>query len=67
MSNKKQPKRSKNKQQKIFGRTNPLEERLGTGFFDQLPRKPGIYKMVSRTDEILYVGKPKIYEATADD
>ena len=38
---------------------NPLEERLGKCFFDELPKKPGVYLMYGRSGRLLYVGKAK--------
>lgn len=38
---------------------NPIEERLGRTFFDELPKVPGVYKMYSREGHLLYVGKAK--------
>lgn len=46
-------------QQRLFDHYNPIEERMGKSFFDELPRQPGIYKMFGRNDELLYVGKAK--------
>ncbi|MDR8392804.1 nucleotide excision repair endonuclease [Aliifodinibius sp. S!AR15-10] len=46
-------------QQRLFNHYNPLEDRLGTDFFDALPKKPGIYKMYGRDGMLLYVGKAK--------
>lgn len=43
----------------LFETDNPLEERLGKDFFDTLPTRPGVYKMFSREDLLLYVGKAK--------
>lgn len=43
----------------FFEVENPLEERLVKSFFDELPRKPGIYKMYGREENLLYVGKAK--------
>lgn len=50
---------SPNKQQRLFRHYNPLEKRLGSDFFDALPREPGIYKMYGRQGSLLYVGKAK--------
>lgn len=43
----------------LFSHTfyNPLEEQVGEKFFQDLPKKPGVYKMVGSTGTILYVGK----------
>lgn len=43
----------------IFGRSNPLKDRMGADFFENLPRQPGVYKLYSQVDTILYVGKAK--------
>lgn len=48
-----------NEQQRLFEHYNPIEERMGTAFFEDLPTDSGIYKMYGRTDELLYVGKAK--------
>lgn len=32
---------------------------MGKAFFEQLPRKPGVYKIFGRSEELLYVGKAK--------
>ncbi len=40
-------------------RGNPLEERVGKAFFDDLPTKPGVYLMYGRAGRLLYVGKAK--------
>jgi len=36
-----------------------LEERLGTDYFDNLPKSPGIYRFYDVNNELLYVGKAK--------
>lgn len=46
-------------QQRLFEHYNPLEERVGETFFDELPKAPGVYQMYGRSDELLYVGKAK--------
>src|SRR5699024_12533284 len=38
---------------------NPIEQRLGKDFFDELPKEPGVYKMFGRSGRLLYVGKAK--------
>jgi hypothetical protein len=38
---------------------NPLEERLGTSFFEELPKTPGVYLMYGCSGRLLYVGKAK--------
>ncbi len=43
----------------LFESENPLTERLGEDFFDELPKVPGIYKMYGSTGKLLYVGKAK--------
>lgn len=46
-------------QQRLFEHYNPLEERIGSEFFDELPTGTGIYKMYGPKEELLYVGKAK--------
>ena len=46
-------------QLRMFEEYNPLENRLGKEFFDLLPQTPGIYKMYSVNEQLLYVGKAK--------
>ncbi|MDZ7691426.1 MAG: nucleotide excision repair endonuclease [Balneolaceae bacterium] len=46
-------------QQRLFKHYNPLEDRLGSDFFEELPKEPGIYKMFGRNGILLYVGKAK--------
>jgi excinuclease UvrABC nuclease subunit len=46
-------------QGKLLDVDNPLQERLGKSFFDELPRLPGVYKMYSHSGQLLYVGKAK--------
>lgn len=46
-------------QQRLFDHYNPIEERMGQSFFEQLPQKPGIYRMYGSRDQLLYVGKAK--------
>lgn len=43
----------------FFESKNPLPERLGDGFFEALPKVPGIYKMYGSSGQLLYVGKAK--------
>jgi len=43
----------------FFESENPLTERLGAAFFDELPKVPGIYKMYGSAGRLLYVGKAK--------
>ena len=38
---------------------NPLAQRMGSDFFKLLPKGPGIYRMLGREGELLYVGKAK--------
>lgn len=45
--------------ERLFESENPLTERLGDAFFDELPRTPGVYKMYSSSGQLLYVGKAK--------
>ena len=37
----------------------PLEKRLGRKFFRRAPRRPGVYLMRDKADEVVYVGKAK--------
>jgi predicted GIY-YIG superfamily endonuclease len=37
----------------------PLEERLGEGFFHDVPKRAGVYLMREAADKVLYVGKAK--------
>lgn len=46
-------------QQRLFEHYNPIEERLGKTFFEDLPTDAGIYKMYGKTNNLLYVGKAK--------
>lgn len=46
-------------QQRLFEHYNPLEDRVGTSFFEELPKDPGVYKMLGRQKVLLYVGKAK--------
>lgn len=46
-------------QLRLFSSGNPLIERLGGDFFDELPPTPGVYKMYGKAGHILYVGKAK--------
>lgn len=43
----------------LFESENPLTDRLGEAFFDELPKTPGIYKMYGSAGQLLYVGKAK--------
>lgn len=43
----------------LFPEINPLIERLGKAFFDDLPSCPGVYKMYGEAKHLLYVGKAK--------
>ena len=38
---------------------NPLGARLGPEFFQELPPSPGVYRMLSREAEVLYVGSSR--------
>lgn len=44
---------------RLFETTNPLEERIGKAFFDELPKQPGVYLMYGSAGRLLYVGKAK--------
>ncbi len=46
-------------QQRLFEHYNPLEQRVGKSFFDELPKVTGVYKMYGRNGKLLYVGKAK--------
>ncbi len=46
-------------QQRLFNHYNPIEDRLGSDFFEELPQEPGVYKMYGSQDKLLYVGKAK--------
>lgn len=46
-------------QKRLFEHYNPLEERVGKTFFEDLPKEPGVYLMYGRSDELLYIGKAK--------
>lgn len=43
----------------ISNAPNPLRTELGTRFFSELPRTPGVYFMLGSGDRLLYVGKAK--------
>ena len=47
------------KQLLLFPPTRPLAERLGAGFFQAVPERPGVYLMSAACDGVLYVGKAK--------
>lgn len=47
-------------QQRLFNEAaNPLSDRLGDTFFDELPTIPGVYIMYGKSGRVLYVGKAK--------
>lgn len=46
-------------QQRLFAHYNPIEDRLGKTFFEELPTEAGVYKMFGRKGMLLYVGKAK--------
>lgn len=50
---------SRRDQQRLFDLPNPLIERLGESFFDAIPQEPGVYRMMDRKGNLLYVGKAK--------
>lgn len=37
----------------------PLDQRLGRNFFRQAPKRPGVYVMRDKADNVLYIGKAK--------
>jgi excinuclease ABC subunit C len=37
----------------------PLDERLGRKFFRKIPKRPGVYLMRDKADNVLHVGKAK--------
>ena len=45
------------KQGWLFPWTNPLGQRIGREFFDELPESPGVYQMLNRNAEVIYVGQ----------
>lgn len=46
-------------QQRLFEHYNPIENRVGQAFFEELPTDSGIYKMYGAKKKLLYVGKAK--------
>src|SRR5262249_729242 len=42
---------------------SPLQKRLGSEFFERLPSTPGVYFMLGRSGELLYIGKAKSLRA----
>lgn len=46
-------------QQHLFEHYNPIEDRVGETFFEDLPTTPGVYKMHGQSGGLLYVGKAK--------
>lgn len=46
-------------QHRLFEHYNPIENRVGKSFFEELPTKPGVYQMYSELGDLLYVGKAK--------
>ena len=52
-------KRWRAKQYWLLAFVNPLNKRLGADFFKQLPKTPGVYWMIGKDKQILYVGKAK--------
>lgn len=46
-------------QQRLFEHYNPIENRVGKLFFEELSTKPGVYKIYGRSEDLLYVGKAK--------
>ncbi|WP_440999945.1 hypothetical protein [Fodinibius sp. SL11] len=47
------------KQQRLFEHYNPIENRVGKTFFEELHTEPSVYKMYGRSEQLLYVGKAK--------
>jgi predicted GIY-YIG superfamily endonuclease len=43
----------------LFPDPRPLVERLGAGFFQNAPDRPGVYLMRDEADTVLYIGKAK--------
>lgn len=41
----------------FFKFARPLEERFGKAFFKSIPRTPGVYLFLGRSDRVLYVGQ----------
>ncbi|MFM8359465.1 MAG: nucleotide excision repair endonuclease [Verrucomicrobiota bacterium] len=44
-------------QLRLLPSPQPLVEKLGTGWFRSVPRRPGVYRMYDDTGRLLYVGK----------
>ncbi|HUC86274.1 MAG TPA: GIY-YIG nuclease family protein [Candidatus Acidoferrales bacterium] len=43
----------------LFPDPKPLDQRLGRGFFQKAPQRPGVYLMKDAADRVLYVGKAR--------
>ncbi len=43
----------------LFNLPNPLPEKLGDEFFQNLPTVPGVYRMYDSEDKIIYIGQSK--------
>lgn len=43
----------------LFPPPKPLKERFGKGFFQNLPREPGVYFFFDEDGRLIYLGKAK--------
>ena len=53
----------KKRQNWLFEWVNPLPEALGCDFFRDVPELPGVYRFLSESGEVLYVGQSKNLKA----